>query len=60
MDICTGEMPPERKLKAGHIVRCWLHENVPPGKARKIHPSAETEPAGAGGQTRNSGEGETT
>jgi peptide/nickel transport system ATP-binding protein len=26
MQVCTTKMPPERKLKGGHRVRCWLHE----------------------------------
>ena len=26
MQVCTTKMPPERKLKGSHRVRCWLHE----------------------------------
>jgi oligopeptide/dipeptide ABC transporter ATP-binding protein len=37
MEICTEEMPPERKLKEEHAVRCWLHEDVPVARSEKIH-----------------------
>jgi oligopeptide/dipeptide ABC transporter ATP-binding protein len=66
MDICMGVMPPERKLKAGHTVRCWLHEDVPPEQSRKIHAADEVaEAAAAGGafgesDAGTSSEGETT
>jgi oligopeptide/dipeptide ABC transporter ATP-binding protein len=65
MEICTGTMPPERKLKPGHGVRCWLHENVPPGQARKIHVEEEAASAAAGASSAGTSsvapnEGETT
>jgi hypothetical protein len=44
-------MPPERTLKKNHAVRCWLHEDVPPGQDRKIHADAEAEATGAGSPT---------
>ncbi len=44
MEICTGTMPPERELKSGHTVRCWLHEEVAPEQARKIHATEGTAP----------------
>ena len=44
MEICTGTMPPERELKSGHAVRCWLHEQVPPDQAGTIHAAEGTAP----------------
>ena len=28
MAVCAGRMPPERTLRGGHSVRCWLHEEL--------------------------------
>ncbi len=43
MAVCTGQMPPERRLEGGHMVRCWLHENVGSEQARPLRPAAEEE-----------------
>jgi oligopeptide/dipeptide ABC transporter ATP-binding protein len=37
MEICRDEMPPERRLKSGHTVRCWLHEEVPADRSGRIN-----------------------
>jgi hypothetical protein len=35
--VWPSSMPPERSLKDGHTVRCWLHESVPQEDTRPIH-----------------------
>lgn len=41
MDVCASEAPPERLLKEGHAVRCWLHEALTPEQSRKLVETAE-------------------
>jgi peptide/nickel transport system ATP-binding protein len=41
MDVCASEAPPERLLKEGHAVRCWLHEELTPEQSRKLVEPAE-------------------
>lgn len=48
MEVCRGQMPPERTLKAGHAVRCWLHEDVTGDQARPIHEPGFQDAAAAG------------
>jgi len=55
MEVCRGDMPPERTLKSGHAVRCWLHEDVTGDQARPIHEAGFQDAAAAG----NSSGGET-
>jgi oligopeptide/dipeptide ABC transporter ATP-binding protein len=40
MAVCAGEMPPERTLRGGHSVRCWLHEDVQGAQAQPLRPAA--------------------
>ena len=56
MEVCRGEMPPERKLKDTHAVRCWLHEDITAEQSRPLHVDEQAGALDAGG----AGEGDAT
>ena len=48
MSICAETMPPQRELKEGHVVSCWLHEPVAARSQAAGTDSAGNAPAAPG------------